>query len=172
MPIIAVVLMTLTLWGIYWFVRMGGIDHWRNRSAQRKQEARLAEVRELDKTAQLRAIDDPREAAIVLMMLIPRGGDPTSEQIATIEKTALNTFDFGGELVGRMTQARHIAGRAGTFEQAVKIFFNLLNKRLTTNERRELVTMIEDVARLDGPTRAQTEAIAFLRQKLALADRG
>ena len=27
MPIIVLVLSTLALWGIYWFVRMGGIDH-------------------------------------------------------------------------------------------------------------------------------------------------
>jgi hypothetical protein len=172
MPIIAVVVITLTFWGIYWFVRMGGIDQLRERSARRKQDARLAQVRDLDKTAQLRAIDDPRDAAIVLMLLIPRGGDPTSEQIATIEKAAVNTFEFDGELVERMTQARHIAGRAGSFEQAVKIFFNLLNKRLTVDERHELTAMVEDVARHDGPTRAQSEAIAFLKQKLALADAG
>jgi len=174
MPIIAVILLTLTFWGIVWFVRFGGIDrgidHWRERSARRKDQARLAQVRELGRTAQLRAIDDPREAANVLMLLIPRGGDPTPQQIAAIEKIAVDTFEFNGELVGRMTQARHIAGRAGGFEQAVKTFFNLLNKRLTRDERHELVTMVQDVARYDGPTRVQTEAIAFLRKKLDLPD--
>jgi hypothetical protein len=172
MPIIAAIVLSLTFWGIYWFVRMGGINHLREQSGRRKQEARRLQVRELDRTAELRAIDDPRDAAIVLMLLIPRGGDPTGEQISTIEKIALDTFKFDGELLGRMTQARFIAGRAGGFEQAVKLVFNLLNKRLTGEERRELVTMVSDVARHDGPTRAQTDAIAFLRQKLALAEAG
>jgi hypothetical protein len=34
MPAIALILSTLALWTIYWFVRMGGIDHIREAHAE------------------------------------------------------------------------------------------------------------------------------------------
>jgi len=169
MPIVAVIVMTLVFWAIYWFVRMGGIQHMHARAAQRKDEARRARSRESDRTAQLRAVDDPREAAIVLMLLIPRGQDPTPQQVAAIEKKAVDTFEFHSDLLERMTQARFVASRAESFQQATTLFSNLFIKRLTTAERRDLVAMVEDVARLDGPTPAQIEAVTLLKQRLDVA---
>src|ERR1043166_4130173 len=87
MPVVVLLASTLAFWVIYWFVRMGGIDHFREASARRKQEAQRAQARELERTAPLRAIDDPRDAATVLMLLIPRGRDPTAKQIAAIEES-------------------------------------------------------------------------------------
>jgi uncharacterized tellurite resistance protein B-like protein len=172
MPIIAVVVLTLVFWGAYWFVRMGGIDHFQAKSAQRKNEARLAKARESERTAALRAIDDPRDAAIILMLLVARAnGDPTREQIATIEQIAATTFGFEQELTGRMTQARFIAGRADSFEQAAGLFSDLFMKRLTGAERQQLVGMIEQIAQAEHepPSPAQAEALAVLRRRLAFA---
>src|SRR5579864_8864746 len=94
MPIVVLIASTLAFWVIYWFIRMGGIDHFREQSLRRREEARRAQARELERTAPLRAIDDPRDAATVLMLLIPRGRDPTDKQIATIEKIMRAVFDF------------------------------------------------------------------------------
>jgi len=69
MPIVVLVAGTLVFWVIYWFIRMGGIDHFREQYARRKEEARRAQAREMERTAPLRAIDDPRDAATVLMLL-------------------------------------------------------------------------------------------------------
>src|SRR5262245_45912088 len=110
MPMVAVVVLTALLWAVYWFIRMGGVEHFQERDAQRKEEQRKAKARELDRTALLRSIDDPRDAAIVLMLLIPRGGDPTAQQLAAIERAIASVFDLGDEVVARMTQARFIAG--------------------------------------------------------------
>ena len=85
MPIIVLIASTLIFWAIYWFVRMGGVDQVREYFQQRRDAARRTKARETERTAPLSAIDDPREAAIVLMLLIPRGGDPTAGQIAAIE---------------------------------------------------------------------------------------
>src|SRR5947207_3952979 len=85
MPIVVLIASTLIFWLIYWFVRMGGIDHFREQSQRRRDAARRTQARESERTAPLCAIDDPREAAIVLMLLIPRGSDPTASQIAAIE---------------------------------------------------------------------------------------
>ena len=69
MPIILLVISTLVFWVLYWFVRMGGVDHVREHFQQRKDAARRTKARESERTAPLSAIDDPREAAIVLMLL-------------------------------------------------------------------------------------------------------
>ena len=119
MPVVVLVLSTLVIWVIYWFVRMGGIDHVWNLFDSRRKEAKLIIARESERTAALRAIDDPRDAATVLMLLIARiGRDPTREQIAAIAHTVRTEFGFDRELSERMTQARFIASRADNFDHA------------------------------------------------------
>jgi hypothetical protein len=172
MPVVVLVVSTLLFWVIYWFVRMGGIDHFRERSARRKDETRRAEARELERTAPLRAIDDPRDAATVLMLLIPRGRDPTARQIATIEETMRSVFEFDHDLNERLTHARFIAGCAQSFAQASKLFADLFNKRLDVKERYELVGIVEAVARIDGPSPIQTADIDALKRLVGLAPAG
>lgn len=172
MPIIALVVSTLVFWVIYWFVRMGGIEHFREQYAHRKEEARRAQAREMERTAPLRAIDDPRDAATVLMLLIPRGRDPTARQIAAIEETMRAVFGFDHDVNERLTHARFIASCAQNFSHATGLFADLFNKRLTAEERRELVAVVEEIARIDGPTAIQTEEIDILKRKVGLAPSG
>jgi uncharacterized tellurite resistance protein B-like protein len=170
MPIIALVFSTLVFWALYWFVRMGGVDHLHATFSRRKEEARRAASRELERTAPLRAINDPRDAATVLMFLIARvGGDPTREQIAAIEEIVQRVFAFEGELVERMTQARFIASRADHFEQAAALFSDLFNKDLTITEKLELVSMLKEVALLEGPSEAHADALQLLERRIGLA---
>jgi len=170
MPIIALILSTLAFWTIYWFIRMGGIDHFRAKHAQRKEAERLAQARALERSAPLRAIDDPRDAALILMLLIAReNGDPTREQIAAIEKSVRATFGFEHELAARMTQARFIASRAESFAQAAAQFADLFNKRLTLDEKRELVEMVDQVASFEGRSEAHAEALDVLVRRVGLA---
>ena len=172
MPIVVLVASTLAFWVIYWFVRMGGVDHVRELSARRKQEARRAQARELERNAPLRAIDDPRDAATVLMVLIPRGRDPTAKQIAAIEATMRAVLGFGADVNERLTHARFIAGCAQSFAQAAGLFADLFNKRLTAEERRQLVDMVEEVARIDGLSTIQTADIDVLKRRVGLAPTG
>jgi uncharacterized tellurite resistance protein B-like protein len=170
MPIIGVIVLTLSFWAIFWFVRMGGIDHLRARSAHRAEESRRAQAREAGRDAPLRAVNDPRDAATILMLLLARiDRDPTREQIAFIESTVRATFGFDGELTDHMTQARFIASRTENFAQATRVFSALLSERLTHNERLELVDMLKGVARFEGPSEAQTEALALLRPRIGLS---
>jgi len=168
MPVVVLVASTLAFWLIYWFVRMGGLDHFRERSARRKQEARRAQARESERTAPLRAIDDPRDAATVLMLLIPRGRDPTTAQIAAIENIMRATLGFDADVNERLTHARFIAGCAHSFAQAAGLFADLFDKRLTAEERRELVGMVEEIARIDGLSAIQTAEIDVLKRRVGL----
>jgi uncharacterized tellurite resistance protein B-like protein len=170
MPIVVLVLSTLAVWVIYWFVRMGGIDHMQAKWTQRKDTERLLRARASERIAPLRAIDDPRDAAIILMLLIAReNGDPTREQIAGIERTVRATFGFERELAARMTQARFIASRADSFAQAAALFADLFNKKLTVDEKRELIEMVEKVAILDGHSEAHAQAVDVLVRRVGLA---
>ena len=168
MPIVVLIASTLIFWLIYWFVRMGGIDHFREQSQRRKDAARRTQARESERTAPLCAIDDPREAAIVLMLLIPRGSDPTASQITAIEDKMRAVFGFDRDVNERLTHARFIASRAQGFAEAAGLFADLFNKQLTADERRELVGMVEEIARIDGPSAIQTEAIDVLKRKVGL----
>jgi len=172
MPIVVLVASTLVFWVIYWFIRMGGVDHFREQSGRRKDEARCAQARELERSAPLRAIDDPRDAATVLMLLIPRGRDPTAKQIATIEETMRAVFNFDHDVNERLTHARFIASCAHNFAQAARLFADLFNKRLTAEERCELVGIVEEIARIDGPSASQTAEVDVLKRLVGLAPAG
>jgi uncharacterized tellurite resistance protein B-like protein len=102
----------------------------------------------------LRAVDDPRDAAAVLMLLVARAhGDPTREQIAAIENKLREVFGFERELTERMTHARFIARHAETFSQAAAIFAPLFKQRLSFTERGDLIDMLEEVAPERGTLR-------------------
>src|ERR1043165_6870041 len=87
MPIIVAILGTLVLLVAYYFVRFGGINIVRQRREHRETEAVLAHNREAARDAPMRAVDDPRTAAAILMLLlaVPAGADPADQQIAAIK---------------------------------------------------------------------------------------
>jgi hypothetical protein len=172
MPIVVLLASTLAFWVFYWFIRMGGVGHFRERSERRKQEARRANARESERTAPLRAIDDPRDAATVLMLLIPRGRDPTAKQIASIEENMRGVLGFDDDVNERLTHARFIAGCAQSFAEAAGLFADLFNKRLTAQERHELVGIVEEVARIDGLATAQAADIDGLKRRVGLVPAG
>jgi uncharacterized tellurite resistance protein B-like protein len=170
MPIILLIVSSLAFWALYWFVQMGGIEHFQQRKKQREDDAKRVAAKEASRTAPLRAIDDPRDAAAVLMLLIARqNGDPTREQIALIEDKLRSVFGFERELAERMTQARFIARQAIDFEQAAGVFATLFKKELTADERCQLIDMLDEVARLEKPSEGQIDAIAAFRPKIGLA---
>jgi hypothetical protein len=169
MPVVVFIVGTFALWVAYWFVRMGGIDHLREKSAQRKDAAQRAQARESDRTAPMRAIDDPRDAAIVLMLLITRGGDPTASQISAIEDTMRRVFGFDHDARERLTHARFLASCAKSFEDAAGLFADLFRKQLNAEEQRELIDMVEEIAKIDGPSAMQIDNLAALKRKMNLA---
>lgn len=169
MPIVVLVASTLAFWVLFWFVRMGGVDHFREQSARRKQEARRSQARETERAAPLRAVEDPRDAATVLMLLIPRGRDPTAEQVAAIERNMRAVLGLEDDVNERLTHARFVASCAQSFAQAAGLFADLFKQRLTAEELRELVGLVEEIARIDGLSTIQTAEIDVLKRRIGLA---
>src|SRR5881394_1422832 len=109
MPLIMLALGILALGALVWFVWMGGSQNFQRQKAQQQEKAAREAVRERLRTAHLRTVDDPREAAAILMLLLAREqGDPTREQIALIEDK-LRGLGVTQDLPERMAQVRFIA---------------------------------------------------------------
>jgi uncharacterized tellurite resistance protein B-like protein len=170
MPIIATIISGLLFWTLYWFIQMGGIEHFRQKKARREEEAARQKGREAARAMPFRAVEDPRDAAAILMLLIAREqGDPTREQIALIEAKLRTVFGFEHDLAERMIQARFIARQADGFDQAARVFADLLRRRLSADERAELIDMLEEVARHEGPSASQNEALTAFKPLIGLA---
>ena len=170
MPILALIASTALFWLAYWFIRMGGVDQVSEALSQRRAAARKAEAREIERLAPLQAVDDPRDAAAILMVLVARvDHDPRREHVAAIERAMHDVLGFAHDLTARLTHARFIAGRADRFEEAVALFGDLLNKSLTLDEKWQLVEMVEAIAAVEGPSEGQTEAIKVLKRRIGLS---
>ena len=171
MPVILLIVGTLAFWALFWFVRMGGIQHFQMQSQQRKEEARRQAAREASRTAPLRAVDDPRDAAAILMLLVAQShGEPSREQVAMIENYLRTVFGFEQELTERMTQARFIARHAGSFEQAAAVYSDLFTQCLSVDERLQLVDMLDSVAGCaGGPSEVPAETVEAFKRQIGLA---
>ena len=173
MPIIGLILSALVSGLAFWFFRSGGLDQLLARQALRKDMQRIARARKSEHEAPLHAVEDPREAATVLMLLMAReGGDPTREHIAAIEKIVRTHFGFADDLGERMTQARFIAGRARSFAHAITLYADLFNKKLTHDEKRELIDMVEEVANFEGGGEAHAAEVDGLARRIGLTPAG
>jgi hypothetical protein len=169
MPIIGLILSTVVIWAAYWFFRMGGLEHMQAQRAARKDTERVKRARESERIAPIRAVEDPRDAALVLMVLMAcEGGDPTREHIAEIEKIAGTTFGFAHDLSTRLAHARFIASRADSFAQAAALLSDIFNKKLTRDEKQQLVSMIRQVSDFEGGGETHAAAIEGLSRRLGL----
>jgi uncharacterized tellurite resistance protein B-like protein len=169
MPIVALLLGTLGFWVLYWFIRMGGLGHVRELRAQRKEAARQACMHEASRHGPLRVVDDPREAAMILMLVLARGdGETTSEQIAAVEGIARAQFEFEDDWIGRLTQARFMANHTKNFDQAADAFNELFQRCLTLDERRQLMAMLQQVAP-ERPSATQFTAVVTFKRQLGIA---
>jgi uncharacterized tellurite resistance protein B-like protein len=138
-------------------------------SAQRKEEARQAVVRPTLCHGPLQAVDDPRDAAIILMLVLARSdGEVTPAQAAAVESIARTHFECEDDWLGRMTQARFMASHAKSFDQAADVFTDLFHNCLTPDERRQLVAMLQQVAP-ERPSAAQFAAVMTFKRQLGIA---
>jgi hypothetical protein len=149
MPVIALILSTLFFWAIYWFFRMGGLEHIQEARTQRRDAERKRKALESQRSAPIQAVDDPRDAAI--------------------EDSARRVFGFEHDLAERTTMPDLWQAAPKASSRRSVCSATLFRARLTDAERHELVDMVEAVAALDGPSEPQREAIDTLRRRFAPA---
>lgn len=180
MPVIAAILGAIAsgvfLW-VVWGNGMQVIHAWldqRGAKTKAQKDAKaIADARDRAARAPLRAIEDVREAALVLLCkLATARGEMTAEQRAAIRELAEGRLGFTGKLENQLALAEFAAKSVAEPTQVVADLTPLLHVRLTAEEKDDLVQMLDSIAAIHGgPTGKQEEMIERLHKRLGLARR-
>lgn len=177
MPLIGALLGAI-MTGLMWWILFGNgkeaIDMWldkRNEEARRKQTtADAVQARDHDRRAALRTLQDPREAAIAVMVAVAEArGDLTAEQTAEIRAQMRTVLGYTDRLDDHIVLARHASRTAGKPEVVIDETAGLFVECLTPDERDDLMRMIEAVAALHGgATDPQQALLLRLTRRLGM----
>lgn len=169
MPIIAAVFGALVAGLVYWIKYGNGIEHIDNAVRDwRGTRRRMASERQI-RSAPLRSLRHPADAAGVLMEMVARlRGVPTPEQEAVITAQMRGIVEAGDDLDTRMVFVRHAAAQAPDTTLAIKILAPVLHDALSFSERDHFADMLRTVAEVhQGPTEAQERLIDEIIRAIA-----
>lgn len=177
MPFIGALLGAI-MTGLMWWLLFGNgkeaIDYWLDQRNARKNDATSTTEantgRENERRAALRTLQDPREAAIAVMVAVAEArGDLTAEQTHEIRAQMRTVLGYADRLDDHIVLARHASRTAGKAEAVIDETVGLFLSCLTVAERGDLIGMVEAVAALHGGgTDAQLGLIARLKRRLGL----
>ncbi|MCA0401012.1 MAG: hypothetical protein LCH38_09375 [Proteobacteria bacterium] len=176
MPVIGVILGAV-IWGvILWMIWGNGIqvvNHWldtrKERESENKNAKAIADARERAQRAPLRALEDPREAAMILLTkLAMLRGEITAEQNLALSKIAMDRLGLEGKPEHHTTLAAFAARAAKDADHVVADLSPLFHTRLTREEMDDLFAMMSEIAALHGgATEAQEAMIERMRRRLS-----
>lgn len=178
MPVVLAVLGALMSGLFMWVVWGNGmevINHWLDQRADKaktqKDAKAIADARERARRAPLRSIEDPREAAMVLLSkLAMLRGDMTAEQNLLLSKLAMDRLGLDGKPEHHTALAAFAARSVADGDTVVADLSPLFHVRLSAAERDDLFAMMDEVAALHGgPTEAQAAMIERLAKRLSYA---
>ncbi len=161
MPILLAIIGALGTGLTYWFVFGNGQEVLAEWMRSNRDNKRRAVARHIQATAPMKAITDPRDAAIALMVAVAGiRGDLTPEQEAVIASHVSGTLALGGEVEKRIALAKFAAREAPSPLDAIEAVRALLQASVGPDERRQLGVMLEAVAKVHGgPSEAQERFI-------------
>ena len=169
MPILIAVVGAILSGLTYWFVYGNGMEQVDQLLRDRRNTKMRARSEAKFRSAPVRSIKNPADAAGVLMVLVASArGTPTPEQEAEIEAQLRAITEPGDDLAARLVFVRHAAGQASDPNSAIAHLAPLLREKLDAAERNDLERMLEAVAVIhQGPTEAQERLIARVVRTLA-----
>ncbi|KAF0231238.1 MAG: hypothetical protein FD175_1107 [Beijerinckiaceae bacterium] len=176
MPVILALVGALMSGLFMWFVWGNGmevVNHWldsRAAKAKAEKDAKaIAEARERATRAPLRALEDPREAVMVLLSkLAMLRGEITAEQNLALSKIAMDRLGLGGKPEHHTALAAFAAKAVKDADSLVADVTPLLHTRLSAEERDDLFAMLGEIAGLHGgATEAQEQMIARLARRMS-----
>jgi hypothetical protein len=179
MPILVAIFGAVMTGVMYWVIFGNGrevINAWldeRNEKAKLERDAESAmRARALEARAPLKALNDPRDAAVALMVAIAEArGEMTPEQAEVIRARMQNVLDIVKDVDDRLAVAKHAARRAGSPEVVMDEGLPFFREALTESEQDDLLAMLNAVAAVHaGPTDRQAQLIARLENRF-LAER-
>lgn len=175
MPVIAAILGAimsgLFMW-VVWGNGMQVINHWLDGRAAKAKQAKdtkaILDARERAASAPLRAMTDPREAALVLLTkLAMLRGEITAEQNLALSKIASDRLGLSGKPDHHCALAAFAAKAARDENALVADVTPLFHTSLSLEERDDLFAMLNEIAALHGgATEAQESMIARVKSRL------
>jgi len=176
MPVLLAILGAFASGIMMWLVWGNGLqvlNAWidaQSANAKEKRDAKaIADARERAASAPLRAIEDPREAALVLLTkLAMLRGEITAEQNVLLSRYVTERFGFDGKPEHRTTLAAFAARSARDADSVVADLTPILHVSLETEALDDLFRMMQEVAALHGgPTEAQERMIERTKARLS-----
>jgi hypothetical protein len=173
MPVIIALVSGLIGWGLYWFFRLGGLEQLRNHLSERRREQRRLLSLESRQRAAANTLTEPRDAALALMIKFGSiGGSLLPAAKTVIDEAALKVFDFGTALTEKRIFAGFVAHNTPTFTGLFREVAPLLDKTLSSEERAQLIGLLESVGvAAGGMTPEREAAIEEVRNRLMPARR-
>jgi hypothetical protein len=161
MPVLVAIIGAVGTGLTYWFVFGNGQEVLAQWMRDRGNDKRRALARQALSVAPIKATTDPRDAAIALMVAAASiRGDMTPEQEAVISRHISETLDLGEDAEKRFTIAKFAAGQLSSPLDAIEAVKGLLQTSVGPDERQQLSTMLNDVAKVHGgPSEAQQRFI-------------
>jgi uncharacterized tellurite resistance protein B-like protein len=176
MPVILAILGALFSGLVMWVIWGNGmqvINQWIDgKSAQSKAEKdqqAIAEARDRATRAPLRSIEDPREAALVLLSkLAMLRGEITAEQNIALSRIATERLGLEGKPEHHTTLAAFAARSVPDPVKVVADLTPLFHVRLDAAEKDDLFAMMDEIASLHGgATEAQAAMIERTRSRMS-----
>lgn len=171
LALLGAVMSGIFLW-VIWGNGIQVINHWIDnynaRALEKKNVKAIADARERASRAPLRSIEDPREAAMVLLTkLAMLRGEITAEQNIALSRIANMRLGLEGKAEHHTTLAAFAARQTKSPEAVISDLSPLFHARLSPLEKEDLFAMLAEIAALHGgPTEAQVEMIERLRIRL------
>jgi hypothetical protein len=161
MPVILAIIGAVSTGLTYWFVFGNGGEVLSQWLRDRRDGKRRAEARHIQSTAPMKAISDPRDAAIALMVCVASiRGDITPEQEAVIRKHIGETLGLDKEIDKRLTIAKFAAAQSPSSIDSIEAVKGTLQNSVGVDERQQLGAMLTETAAVHGgPSEAQQRFI-------------
>jgi len=175
MPVVLAILGALMSGLVMWVIWGNGMEvihHWLDqRSAKAKAEKdskAIADARDKASRAPLRALEDPREAVMVLLSkLAMLRGEITAEQNLALSKIAIDRLGLPGKPEHHTALAAFAAKAARDANSVVADLTPLFHIKLSGEELDDLFVMLNEIAALHGgATEAQEEMIGRVRSRM------
>lgn len=172
MPILVAVVGAVMSGLVYWFMYGNGMEQIDQLLRDRRNAKLRAKSAAQFRSAPIRSIKNPADAAGVLLLLVASArGTPTPEQDAEIEHQLRKIIEPDDDLASRLVIIRHAVAQISDADTAIGYLAPLLREKLDATERDELERMLEAVAVIhQGPIEAQERLIARIVRALAEKD--
>lgn len=160
MPGIVAILSGLVGLFVYWLIRLDGMDAIAAQFSAAARARRAQRSRDAEARAAVRSVTEPRDGALALMIKLGSVDDVLLPGAATlVEDAARNVFGYGDKVVEHRTFAEYVARNTPSFSVLFRELAPTFDKKLSPDEKRDLIKLLREVADAAGGMTPVREAM-------------